>query len=557
MSSHPPDNHDLNKKSKQELIKDLVRAKNLIRQYEEQTDNTNVIDRLLIVALDVFPDVVICYDENEKIVFTNDAYHTVYPHSPPKNKIAGCTQEHLLRCSLNAGLIAHPMAKTDPEGWLQMRLEERRNMKGSFVGETTHSTGRTYLYRHRITPAGACIIIQSDITARKDAEQKVIRANKELEQHVEQRTKELQESDAKFREYSLISSDWFWEMDDCLRFKYFSDRNREITGFDPSIYIGKTRREIAAGRTTEEKWIKHLDDLDDHKPFRDFEYDLTRIDGDRLTISVSGKPVFDQTGKFLGYRGTGSDITAHRVAEEARDEAWREADQANQAKSEFLATMSHEFRTPLNAILGFSGMMQEQFFGPLGSEIYVDYTNDIHRSGEHMLTLVNDVLDIAAIEAGQRFMSNDTVEVNNLLNDCIRSVETAARDANIELMLDVPDAPLYLHADNRSLYQVMLNLLSNAIKFTDQNGTIWITVKGSDQKIEIYVKDTGIGIPADKLPSITEPFSQSHADPHRTQEGTGLGLSIVKSLVEEHGGELNIKSELNKGTTVTVSFPLR
>jgi PAS domain S-box-containing protein len=556
VSSDPAEKEQLKGRSKSDLIDELITTRLRLSAYEENASRSKDIGHLLVLALDVFPDVVLCYDKDERVVFTNDAYHAVYPHSPAKNKIVGCTQEQLLRGSLDAGLIAHPMAKTDPEGWIQMRLEERRSIEGSYTGETVHSTGRTYLYRHLKVPNGSTIIIQSDISDRKEAEQKVIKANEELEQHVKERTLELIESEAKFREFSAISSDWLWEMDGQLRFTYFSERNRIITGFDPSIYIGKTRREIAAEHTADEKWNSHLDTLDKHEPFRDFQYNLTKLDGTTLTISISGNPVHDANGNFCGYRGTGSDVTAHQQAEEARDVALHEAEQANRTKSEFLATMSHEFRTPLNAILGFSEMIRAQYFGPLGSEQYHNYANDIHHSGEHMLALVNDVLDIAAVEAGQRSQSIEAIAINELVNDCIRNVIPAASKGQIEISFTETNSPPELFADHRSVYQILLNLLSNAIKFTEPGGTITVSVLSQGQNIAIIVCDTGIGISSERIPNITEPFSQSHADPHKSQEGTGLGLSIVEMLVNSHGGELIVESEVDVGTSVTVTLPL-
>ena len=366
----------------------------------------------------------------------------------------------------------------------------------------------------------------------------------------------LKKSETRFKDFAASASDWLWEMDKDLRFIYFSERNKEITGFEPTLYIGKSRREVAVGKTSDENWQRHFEDLDNHRQFRDFRYNLTRADNTKLTVSINGKPVYDEDGNFAGYRGSGSDITKQRMAEDARDEAFREAELANKSKSEFLATMSHEFRTPLNAILGFSDVMRSQFFGPLGSDNYIEYANDIHVSGEHMLALVNDVLDIAAIEAGKRPFTKEPCALDNLIKGTIRSVEQAAKKGGLSLTSDIPvDLPV-LYADVRSIRQIFLNLLSNAIKFTNSHGEVKISARASEQELFVKISDTGIGIPADKLPDITKPFSQLHTNPHTTQIGTGLGLSIVVSLVEAHDGELDIKSGVGVGTTVTVAFPL-
>jgi len=252
------------------------------------------------------------------------------------------------------------------------------------------------------------------------------------------------------------------------------------------------------------------------------------------------------------------DITERKATEEALQEALTQAERANQAKSEFLATMSHEFRTPLNAILGFSEMMRTQCFGPLGSENYTEYASDIYNSGEHMLALVNDILDISAIEAGKRPMIKESVDIGELLADCVRSVDHLVSGGGVALTVKPLPVDLpYLYADRRSIAQIILNLLSNAIKFTDLGGIITVTINSRKGRVAIEVRDTGVGIEAERLDSITEPFNQTYSDPHLPQEGTGLGLSIVKSLVEAHDGELNIDSIVGKGTTVTVSLPCK
>ena len=232
------------------------------------------------------------------------------------------------------------------------------------------------------------------------------------------------------------------------------------------------------------------------------------------------------------------------------------AQKATQAKSEFLATMSHEFRTPLNAILGFSEMLRAQYFGPLGAENYSEYVNDIHKSGEHMLALVNDVLDISAIEAGKHRITKEAIMLKDELVDCARSFKAGARQSEIDLSFEVPDSLPIFYADKRSIIQIIQNLVSNALKFTNRGGVVVVSVVATEQTMKIEVKDSGIGISPGLLKIVTEPFSQSLSDPYVAQLGTGLGLSIVKSLVEIHDGRLSIDSEVGEGTTVTVTFPL-
>ena len=249
------------------------------------------------------------------------------------------------------------------------------------------------------------------------------------------------------------------------------------------------------------------------------------------------------------------DITQLRHAEDELQAALAEAERANQAKSEFLATMSHEFRTPLNAILGFSEMLRGQYFGPLGNRNYQEYVKDIHYSGEHLLALVNDILDIAAIEAGKRSLRLERFPAVEVAREAMGKLSPMADDKSITLKLAVDDNAAEVIADKRSFIQILLNLLGNALKFTLAGGSVELAIKFRPGFRDISVTDTGIGIPADKLKSITDPFSQTQSDPLLAQAGTGLGLSIVKSLAESHDGTISIESEVDRGTTVTVSLP--
>lgn len=364
-------------------------------------------------------------------------------------------------------------------------------------------------------------------------------------------------SDTRFRDFAEVSSDWFWETDAALRFTYFSNRFEDVTGVPPERFLGKTRVDIGAPGADPEAYQALLENLEQRRAFRDFEHRRIKPDGDMVYLSISGKPSFDDAGNFLGFRGVGRDITEQRINQEALHEALVTAERANQAKSEFLATMSHEFRTPLNAILGFSEVLKMQTFGPLGSENYAEYAADIHDSGKHMLSLINDILDIAAIEAKKRRMDIEPLNLFNVLNDCVRTFDYQVGDKGVSLSLRCPEALPVLYADERSVVQITLNLISNAIKHTKPGGGIVISGGTDADMMVISVADTGSGIPADKLATIFEPFSQVGDDPHLTDKSTGLGLSIVRSLAAAHGGTAEIESEIGRGTTVTVSLPLK
>ncbi|HWY63352.1 MAG TPA: HAMP domain-containing sensor histidine kinase [Rhizomicrobium sp.] len=231
------------------------------------------------------------------------------------------------------------------------------------------------------------------------------------------------------------------------------------------------------------------------------------------------------------------------------------AEASNRIKSEFLANMSHELRTPLNAILGFSDMMKGEIFGPLSAH-YREYAGLIHESGDHLLNLVSDLLDIAKIEAGKFIVSSQPVELQEAVEYCTRLVRRRAQEKGIVLSVDAPSAPLTFSADPRGFRQILINLLSNAIKFTRKGGRVGIAASVVGDRLRIVVSDSGIGMSESLLSRVGQPFEQASNDPSLAREGTGLGLSLVRAIVAQHGGTLEIQSHENVGTTVTVSLPL-
>ncbi|MCH7794817.1 MAG: HAMP domain-containing histidine kinase [Proteobacteria bacterium] len=236
----------------------------------------------------------------------------------------------------------------------------------------------------------------------------------------------------------------------------------------------------------------------------------------------------------------------------ARDEA-RAADRA---KSEFLAAMSHELRTPLNAVIGFSEIIRDETFGPVGSVQYRDYASDIHESGQHLLGLINDILDLSKIESGTDELHEEKIEIPEIVRAALKLVGHRAEQGEVKLELELQDPLPALRADERKLKQILVNLLSNAIKFTDAGGEValWAWCRmGSGHVFQII--DTGIGIAPENIPKALSRFGQVDADLNRQYEGTGLGLPLTKALVEQHGGILDLQSKVGVGTTATVRFP--
>ena len=250
-----------------------------------------------------------------------------------------------------------------------------------------------------------------------------------------------------------------------------------------------------------------------------------------------------------------TDITDRKHAEDERREALERAEKASQAKSEFLATMSHELRTPLNAITGFAEVIGGQHFGSVGNPKYLEYAEDILASGHHLLDLINDVLDLSAIEAGRYPLLRENLDVGEIVDECSRSIADMAARKKISYAANIPGNLPPCHADRRAMKQILLNLLSNAVKFTPEGGSIHLSATTINGSTVIRITDTGTGIPAETLSRLADPFTRAEPNPHKSQEGAGLGLAIVDSLLKLHGGAMDIKSSPRKGTAVTVKLP--
>jgi len=245
-------------------------------------------------------------------------------------------------------------------------------------------------------------------------------------------------------------------------------------------------------------------------------------------------------------------MTLERQTEELGQEKTR-AQEANHAKSEFLANMSHELRTPLNAIIGFSEVMESEVFGPLG-EKYFEYCRDIRDSGQYLLDVINDILDMSKIEAGRMHIQPEDVNIARILTETLRIINPRALAKGIAITTEIGSLTT-VHADRRGLKQILINLLSNAVKFTPADGRVCVRARLADDAVCFSIEDTGIGIPSAAVRTLGRPFEQVQSHLTKNHQGTGLGLAIAKSITELHGGTLRIQSTPKVGTAVFVSLP--
>lgn len=461
--------------------------------------------RLATFTLDRAPSMVVWIRADGTIFYANSQAATLTRYS--RDELLGLRLQEL------DAEVDGPLAW--PDFWDE--LKRARSTKREALLETAEGMPvAVEITAAYIAYAGgeyACVIV-SDITQRH------------LALHA------MRSSEERFQDFAAVASDWFWETDPEGRLTLHS-------GSDHSMVPRSFPTQL----------------LESQGPFRDVARPVLMDDGRQMVMAVSGRPRFDANDRFLGYRGTARDITEMQRAEEALVAARDQAELVNRIKSEFLAIVSHELRTPLNAIIGFSDVMRQELFGAL-NERYKIYVNHINDSGDHLLRVINDILDLSKIEAGKLELHESAVNLTAAVQTCVSLLTERAREAKISL--DYPTQPsAYLKGDEIKLKQITLNLISNAIKFTEPGGTIRVEVmmRAEDGAIALSVADTGIGMDEDEIKIAMEPFRQVNSARSRLHQGTGLGLPLAQSFAELHGGTLTVESEKGVGTRVTILMP--
>ena len=345
----------------------------------------------------------------------------------------------------------------------------------------------------------------------------------------------------------------------------------QALGFERHEVIGKSATELNVWADPEDR-ERLVDEISQHGRISGFEAKLQTKLGEVRDYLITGEVVaFDAEDRLMlvaqditerkreeEMLQASHDVLENRVRERTKAlfAAKEDAEMASRAKSEFLANMSHELRTPLNAIIGFSDIIKHEMFGNIGADTYLDYAGHIKDSGEHLLNLINDILDVSAIEAGKLELREEEVDIQAVVEACLRLVNERAKKNGLSVLADVSASLPNMFADERRIKQVLINLLSNAVKFTPKGGQVTIEARLEGQgSLILSVKDTGIGIAQEDIAKVLSPFGQVDSSLAREYEGTGLGLHLTRNLVELHGGTLVIESEVGKGTEVSAHFP--
>ena len=438
------------------------------------------------------------------------------------------------------GIAPEKLTAPKPQlGELVDALPEPRAAAGeamAYTFEHARQNGATIEVRGNPVPGGGFVTIYTDITERKQAEIAV----RESEERYRQLVELMPDAIGLHRDGVIIFANsagahlFGEESPDAIVGRYIFD------------LLHPSSRELARQRT--EYMLKHsvarLPPIE--LLWRERNGGVIPVETATTCFYEDDHPIFITVGR---------DVRKQRQHEAELRAAKEEAECANQAKTEFLATMSHELRTPLNAVIGFSEIMSDELFGALGNPRYVEYAANIRESGQHLLSVINDILDLSKAEAGKLELREEEVDLTETINSSCRLLHERATQAGVTLKYRVESLPI-MRVDQRMIKQILLNLLTNAIKFSPAGGAVEVASRFDDAgDLLLTVADTGIGLAEEDIPRALQAFGQVDSVLTRKHEGTGLGLPLCKTLAELHGGTLTIESEVGRGTAVTVRLP--
>lgn len=493
---------------------------------ESEEENQAIIDSVSEVIAEI--------DYDGRIMTLNMAWE----------RITGFSQEQFLGIELFAAL--HPQDQDRQRKEFRMMIEGQRDRVRSMANirsadgtfrsvEVSLSFVRGVAHRNRRVVATIM-----DIEERRRAEKALHEAEKKYRTIVENAAGGI---------FQLTPEGLYLSANPALArllgYNSPEDVLRQVRNANMDVYLDPHAR-MSFNRELDVKRIEH-----------GHEVQVRKKDGTLIWVNENIRVVEDEAGHVLYYEGSLEDITVRKEANIALRKAKMESDLANRAKSEFLANMSHELRTPLNSIIGFSEVIKDEIFGKIEQRQYWEYSNDIHASGRKLLDIINEILDISKIDAGERQLNESVVNLKKITMSCRELMAEKIQSGDIAMQIDLDDAPAVV-AEELAVKQITMNLMSNAVKFTQQGGSVHISAKVNEAGELVYAfTDTGIGLLSDEIEKAMSAFGQLDNALNRSGSGTGLGLTLVRSLIELHGGEVEMMSEKGIGTTVNVIFPAR
>lgn len=568
-------------KTKKQLVDELIKLrKQVIKLEKSGSDRHNVEEKQKNteerskISPEFLPDGYLSVDLKGKITDCNSTFLNLTGYSREDIVNKHFTKLPTLRLKdipryikIFSSAIRGKLPKSFEFKWIHK--DETTRWGESFLGITRK--------KRKISGFNAVI---RDITERKQAEEALKKAHNQLEQRVKERTTDLesanlalqceideriqveealQESELMLQNSQKIGRIGSFEMDLKTGSVKWSDQLFDVFGLERTKDPIDNEQVLALIHPDDREYaIKVSSEAAMKGEAYELEHRVIYPSGDIHNLLVIGDVVRNDKNENVKIAGTIQDITERKKAEEMLHKAKEAAEVASQAKSNFLASMSHELRTPLNAIIGFSELLQEKYFGAL-SEKQEEYVKDILESGKYLLDLISDLLDLSKIESGKMKLELSMVNLKELLEKSLVIIKGRALKHKISLDLrfqkDVES--LEITADDRRLKQIIFNLLSNAVKFTPDEGAIAVEAKREGKELIIIVSDTGIGIAQEALEKIFEEFYRVSSGENDIPAGTGLGLSITKRLVEMHGGRIWAESEVEKGTAVHFTIPLK
>jgi signal transduction histidine kinase len=482
----------------------------------------------LVDAIEAISEGFLLLDADDRLVLCNERYRAVHPALAPV-LVPGGALADIRRAARKLGMV----------------LPEARRNGGPYRRSAPSSCAEHRLGDHWVrvskgpTRDGGTVVIRSDITAMKRREQELAEKTDLLRStldHIEQGLMVVDESGTIIvvnQRYCTLYGD--------------VTTPAELTGLQVAESTRLFYERLGYGAAEIDALV--VQRIDHFRTGLPAVEEMTTAHGQILERRIR---ILPDGSRFL----TVLDITARKRAERALICAKEEAELASRSKTEFLANMSHELRTPLNAIIGFGDILIRQIFGPLGDPHYLDYARDIHDSGRHLLEVINDVLDISKVEFGKVELIEEPVDIGSLIDASVRLMRDRAESAGLRFTRAVSEEALpFLLGDGRRLKQVLINLISNAIKFTPKGGHIAISVTSDEDGLRMVVEDSGIGIAPHDMATALRPFGQIDSRLSRAHEGTGLGLPLCRSMVELHGGRLELDSTPGTGTKATVWLP--